>query len=321
MKTQVDSASQAMLERVREHRNGTASTTTLVEARQRSHAEDSTFSQLDFTSSRIERSFPVRDGSRLAVHEFAPAEASIGTIVYIHGGGWVYGELDFYDGFARELAIMTGCTVVMPEYRRAPEAPFPTALNDVSDFLDAYGAERVANGVTLPLVLMGDSAGGNLVAAEVQRRAREDDDLIQQQVLIYPVLDGSMSSESYRDDPGTLLLTAAGMQWFWDQYVPDIEQRTSPLASPLLDDDLLPAPPTLMMLARADVLYSEGMAYALRLAGLGTDVLLHDAPGQIHGFFTLRAPFPGARHAMAALGVEIRRRLNDEPAPPKWVAI
>ncbi|WP_156316463.1 alpha/beta hydrolase fold domain-containing protein, partial [Leucobacter japonicus] len=78
----------------------------------------------------------------------------------------------------------------MPEYRRAPESPFPTALNDVSDFLDAYGAERVANGVTLPLVLMGDSAGGNLVAAEVQRRAREDDDLIQQQVLIYPVLDG-----------------------------------------------------------------------------------------------------------------------------------
>ena len=217
-----------------------------------------------------------------------PIKSPRGVLVYYHGGGWVIGSIDQYDTVARKLAERTSCAVVLVEYRLAPEHRYPTAVDDSYAALEWVGKHLSGlAGREAPLMVAGDSAGGNLAAVMAIRARDRGGPPIALQVLIYPVTDADFNRPSYIDPANELLLTRRGMVWFWDHYLPDASRRTEPDASPLRADNLSGLPPSVIITAEHDVLRDEGEAYAVRLLEAGVAVDLQRYAGQMHGFFTL----------------------------------
>lgn len=226
-------------------------------------------------------------GARLRI--LSPSASVRGAILYLHGGGWVLGGIDDFDYFTRQLAQRTQCTVVLVEYRLAPEFPFPAALDDVERAAQWLVDRRaqlagVAEGT---LIVAGDSAGGNLAAVFAQRAARCGQLHWALQVLIYPVTQADLDGPAYLDPQRQLLLTREDMRWFWDHYLSDASQRQQPDASPLAAKDLRGVPPAVVLTAQLDVLRDEGQAYAARLAQDGITVVERCFSGQMHGFVTM----------------------------------
>ena len=217
-----------------------------------------------------------------------PIKNPRGVLVYYHGGGWVIGSIDQYDTVARKLAERTSCTVVLVEYRLAPEHRYPTAVDDSYAALEWVGKHLSGlAGREAPLMVAGDSAGGNLAAVMAIRARDRGGPPIALQVLIYPATDADFDRPSYTDPANELLLTRQGMVWFWDHYLPDASRRAEPDASPLRADNLAGLPPAVIITAEHDVLRDEGEAYAARLREAGVAVDLQRYVGQMHGFFTL----------------------------------
>ena len=232
---------------------------------------------------------PVADGAQIPVRVVVPPQGARGVIVYLHGGGWVIGSIDEFETLGRKLAERTSCAVVLVGYRLAPEHPYPTAVDDCEAAV-TWTAEHLGDiaGVDdVPLIVAGDSAGGNL-AAVVARRARDrGGPAIALQILVYPVTDADLDRPSYVDSDNQLMLTREAMAWFWDHYVPDTARRAEPDAAPLRAESLVGLPPAVILTAEHDVLRDEGEAYAERLreAGVPVDFRRHD--GQMHGFFSI----------------------------------
>lgn len=220
------------------------------------------------------------------------ADGPLPTIVLLHGGGFVIGDLDTHDLFARVLA--NGCTavVVSVAYRLAPEPPFPAAPEDavasarhVADHLADFGGDdRVA--------VAGDSAGGNL-SAVVAQAFRDEGRSLAGQLLVYPVTDMAGGYPSHTENAEGFFLDAASMAWFQRQYTGDRTDLTDPRLSPLRGDlrDLAPA---VVVVAEFDPLRDDGLAYAEALAGAGVPVEVRTFPGLIHGFVDM------GRHSAAA---------------------
>lgn len=229
------------------------------------------------------------DGGEITVRVLVPPQGARGVLVYLHGGGWVIGTIDEYDTLARKLAERTSCAVVNVEYRLAPEHRYPTAADDCWAALQwaAANTEAITGRADAPLMVAGDSAGGNLAAVMAQRaRARGGPDLALQ-VLVYPVTDADFDRPSYTDPENQLILTREAMVWFWDHYIPDPVRRAEPDASPLRAADLSGLAPAVVLTAEHDVLRDEGEAYAQRLAEAGVPVDFRRHDGQTHGFFSL----------------------------------
>ncbi len=231
-----------------------------------------------------------------------PGPRPLPVLVYYHGGGWVIGNLDTHDFQCRLMASWAGCMVVHVNYRHAPEHVFPAAIDDayagacwVEENAAALGADagRIAVG--------GDSAGGNLAAAVALMARERGAPRLALQYLAYPVMDASMGLPSYNENANGYGLTAEGMAWFWDQYVPDLADRSNPLASPLQAPDLSGLAPALVMTAEFDPLRDEGEAYARRLKEAGVPVELKRYEGLVHGFLAQTGEIDGARVAMADL--------------------
>jgi acetyl esterase len=235
-----------------------------------------------------------------------------GIALYLHGGGWATGSVEMGDALCRRLANRSGCVVVSSTYRLAPEHPFPAALDDVRAALDwtvAHAAEHGADGSRVALV--GTSAGGNLAAATCLRVRDEGGPTIALQVLAYPVLDGSMSSRSYRTNGTGCFLTAAQMAYYWRCYVPDGEQRLHPYASPSFADDLRGLPPAVVVTAEFDPLRDEAETYSQRLTTSHATSRLYRATGQLHSFLAML----GANPAADELTDVIARALREHLAP------
>jgi acetyl esterase len=230
-------------------------------------------------------------------YEPATAIADAPLVVYFHGGGWVVGGLDESDTFCRVLANAAAAEVLSVDYRLAPEHPFPAAVHDADTALTWAANSLLRPGA--PLIVAGDSAGGNL-AAVVARRARDrGGPAIALQILVYPVTDARMTTGSYAEHGAQLLISADDMAWFWDQYAPNPADRLNPDASPLLADDLSGLPPALVLVAEHDPLRDEVLEYAeqLRTAGVAVDTVRYATAA--HGFFAL----PGLLHqADSAIG-------------------
>ncbi|SFK54266.1 alpha/beta hydrolase [Geodermatophilus ruber] len=254
-------------------------------------------------------SIPAPHGS-IPARVLVPDEAPRAVIVYYHGGGWVIGALDEFDTLGRQLAEKSSSTVVLVDYRLAPEHRYPAAAEDAYTALEWVAdhlGELAADGA--PLVVMGDSAGGNL-SAVVAQRAREGGPAIALQVLVYPVTDCDLDNETYRDPDNQLLLTREAMVWFWDHYAPDQSCRTAPDASPLRVADLSGLPPAVVITAEHDVLRQEGEAYAEAMRAAGVPVDLRRFPGQMHGFFTMPNVLPGAAAALQHVVEQLDSRLS-----------
>jgi acetyl esterase len=192
------------------------------------------------------------------------------------------------------------------DYRLAPEHRFPVAADDAWDALTwAAGAAQLTSAG--PLVVAGDSAGGNL-AAVTALRARDagGPDLVLQ-VLVYPVTDHDLDRPSYEAYSGTgFLVNQRDMEWFWNHYVPDPADRDNPDASPLRAASLSGLPPAYIVTAEHDPLRDEGFAYADRLRAARVPVQHRHFGSQIHGFFTMVNVLADADKAVADAGAAIR---------------
>jgi acetyl esterase len=243
----------------------------------------------------------------VAVRVLLPAPRPRAVLVYFHGGGWMLGGIDDFDAFARTLAQQTGCAVVNVGYRLAPEHPHPTALDDAWAALDwARARGKDIAGRSVPLIVAGDSAGGNLAAVVCQRAKAAGGPDIALQVLAYPITDSDLDTPSYRDPGNQLLLSRAEMGRFLQSYCPDAAKRTRADVAPLRASDLRGLPPAVIITAGYDVLLSEVCAYADRLAEAGVTVHRRHFEDQMHGFATLVGVLPSSAEAIAYIADVIK---------------
>jgi len=241
------------------------------------------------------------------VYASGPAATLAPGLAFFHGGGWVIGSLDTHDNLCRALANRTGAVVVSVDYRLAPEHRFPAAAEDcwaAASWLAEHGDEFGVDGTRLAVA--GDSAGGNLAAAVALLARDRGAPRLRHQTLIYPVTDADFDTASYRDNAEGYLLTRAGMQWFWDHYVPDAERRRDGYASPLRAEKLAGLPPALVITAEYDPLRDEGEAYAARLRDAGVPTTRTRYDGQIHGFVGLFELFDQGKAAVDEIATALR---------------
>ena len=230
------------------------------------------------------------------------------VFVYAHGGGWCYGSIETVDRFCRRVADRSGCAVLSVGYRLAPEHPYPAALDDLETVLAYVRKEGVDLGVDpARLALGGDSSGGQL-ATVAARRQRDAATPVDYHVLIYPVIDPMMASESYHE-MGAYGLDRASMRLAWDAFVPDPRQRYSPDVAPLAAD-LTGMPPTLIITAEYDALRDEGADYADALIAAGVPVVHVRYAGMNHGFARKLAVIDAARAAADQVASALRTALT-----------
>ena len=243
-------------------------------------------------------------GARLYRPEGIPEPSPL--LVYYHGGGWAQGDLDTHDNVCRFLALHGGTCVLAVDYRRAPEHPFPAAVNDALAAF-RYAAEHAEELGTDPCALAvgGDSAGGNL-AVVVARLAADDERPPAFQLLIYPGTDAMEISESRRLFGKGFLLTEERIRWFLDMYLPDHEDRADPRASPLYEPQLHRLPPTYLATAGFDPLRDEGEALAARIAEADVPVALRRFDDLYHGFANAVGIGRRGREAMLEIASALR---------------
>lgn len=221
---------------------------------------------------------------RLYRPEPAPDGLPTGMIVHLHGGGFVFNDIDVHDAAARRLANRTRRAVLSVDYRRPPEHRFPAAPDDVSTviaWLDGAGLLGDE-----PLFVHGDSAGANLALVAALRHPGRFAAL----VLLYPFLDPQAGFDSYRTH--TEGFDPREAAWYWRQYAADEADLRHPDLAPLLADSFADLPPTLLITAEHDPLRDEGEHLALQLSRAGVSVVASRCLGQVHGFWRHPSVFP-----------------------------
>ncbi len=222
------------------------------------------------------------------------------ALVYFHGGGFVFGNLDTHDAVCRALAKESGAVVISVDYRLAPEHKFPAAVEDshAATLWVAANAERLGIDANR-IAVGGDSAGGNLATVIAMRCRDAGGPILAAQVLIYPVTDSSShETGSHREFGESYFLTSGAMEWFTGHYLVSADQKRHPEVSPLLAPNLDGLPSALVITAEFDPLRDEGEAYAQRLQQAGVPVTISRYPGMIHGFVSMRGAVAGGRQAI-----------------------
>ncbi|OQQ13334.1 esterase [Streptomyces sp. M41(2017)] len=229
---------------------------------------------------------------RVRIVKPAGATDTLPVILYIHGAGWVFGNAHTHDRLVRELAVGARAAVVFPEYDLSPEARYPVAIEQnytVARWIVGQGAAKGLDASRIAVA--GDSVGGNMTAALTLMAKERGDVPLVAQVLFYPVTDADFETGSYHQFATGYFLRRDGMQWFWDQYTTDENQRAEITASPLraTTEQLTGLPPALVITGEADVLRDEGEAYANKLREAGVPVTAVRYQGIIHDFVMLDA--------------------------------
>ncbi|MFI6460544.1 alpha/beta hydrolase [Streptomyces sp. NPDC050538] len=233
-------------------------------------------------------------GARL----YRPSAEGGALVVFFHGGMWTIGDLESHDRACRRLALGTGTAVLSVDFRRAPEHPWPAAVDDCVDAVRWAAAGGVSGaGSAGPVVVMGDSSGGNLAALACLRLRDEGGPLPAAQILLYPNTDLTLSRPSTRSKATGWGLATDDVAWGAEQWVPDPSRRADPGVSPLHAADLGGLPPTVVVTAEHDPLRDEGDAYAARLAAANVAVRHRCEAGMVHGFLTLDTLSPAAAAA------------------------
>jgi acetyl esterase len=260
------------------------------------------------------RTFEVAGGAgpiRARLYDYAEATGARPTLVYYHGGGFTFGDLDSHDQLCRRLAEIAALRVISVEYRLAPEAPFPAAVEDawaaITDILaraEDLGVDRGRIGVG------GDSAGANLATVTARRAAIEGTPAIRHQLLIYPVTQSVRSTPSREKFAEGYFLTKESMDWFDGHYLPKGVDRSDPRISPLLH----PAPknlaPALVVTAGFDPLLDEGREYAKALTTAGVACRYVEYADQIHGFVSFCNFSSVAEEAIADAARDVKAALT-----------
>lgn len=242
-------------------------------------------------------------------------DEALPCLLFLHGGGWVIGNLDSHDRLCRWIANRARICVVAVDYRLAPEHRFPAGLDDC-----ACALRWVASGAA-PLVIDrrrigvgGDSAGGNLAAVLALMGRDGTAPRTIYQALLYPVTDLRCDSESYHRVTSGVPLTASTMHWFIDHYLPPGADRSDWRLSPLLAPSLGGLPPALVVTVGADPLCEEGRAYARRLEQEGGRVAALHLSDQLHGAAMQGRQIPAGHLIAEWVATQIGYAMHHEPA-------
>lgn len=249
-------------------------------------------------------------GRRILCRVHRPrTDAPLPVLLYLHGGGWVWGSVDTHDRLMREYAAAAGCAVIGPDYALSPEARFPTALEEcraVLRWVAEHGAEWGLDPARI--VVGGDSAGANLaVGVALRDRAEANPVALRGLLLNYGVWDHTLSTPSYREFGAGYGLTREKMRFYWEAYCPDAVDRLSPLASPLRAE-LGGLPPCLLHIAELDPLASENFVAVERLREARVAVEARCFPGTVHGFLRACGHVAAADEAVRDAGAWLRAR-------------
>lgn len=266
----------------------------------------------------LDRQATFDGGGQVPVRVFQPKEKRREEVLlFFHGGGWVTGDIESYTPACATMADLTGCVVASVDYRLAPENPFPAGLEDcyrmarlLLDEPQRAGAEDAGK-----IVLVGDSAGGNLAAAVSLLLRERGHRGAARQILLYPVTHWDHDPQtspfaSVRNHGSDYRLTNMEVQDYLELYVPDPGRRQDQLVSPLMATDLSGQPETLLITAELDLLRDEGEAYGEALREAGNRVRIHRVPGALHGFIALPRFSRSLREAYEV----INTFLDEDPA-------
>ena len=240
-----------------------------------------------------------RSGSR----DGPTAIPGAGTILYLHGGGWVLLDPGTHAPIMRRLARASGCDVVGLDHPLAPGTQFPESLEAVREAICEVADHPATWGLGPgPLILAGDSSGANLAVAAAMRLRNEGGPRPAGLILAYGVYDANLRRPSYEFFGGPpFSLTAERMDWFWRQYCLDPADRRDPLASPL-QGDLAGLPPTFLAIAEQDALRDENLAMVDAMRAAGVAVAVERQPGAAHGFWEAAAVSAVASASIARAG-------------------
>jgi len=253
-------------------------------------------------------------GGPLPLRIYSPEAAATGPLpgfVYLHGGGLVAGSLDSHDAIARSLCAASGWRLIAVDYRLAPEARFPAAVQDALAATRWVAAHAAELGIEAQrLVIGGDSAGATLAAVVCQLAAAERAPPLALQFLLCPILDYAGTTASRRELAAGYLVDDDTLRHDLRHYLVDAGQAADPRVSPLRAMQLGGLPPACIHTAEYDPLRDEGRDYAERLERAGVRVRYHCHPGMIHLFYGLGSVIPGVAAAYDQIGQDLRAMLS-----------
>lgn len=273
--------------------------------------------KLDLPKSDIAEKTISVDGQNLKLTIVRPAGVTqtLPVFMFFHGGGWVLGDFPIHERLVRDLVAGSGAAAVFVNFTPAPEAHYPTAINQAyaaTKWVAEHGKEINVDGTRLAVA--GNSVGGNMATVVSLMAKDKATPAIRYQVLLWPVTDANFETASYNQFAAGHFLTKNLMKWFWDNYTTDARQRQEIYASPLkaTTAQLQGLPPALIVTAGCDVLRDEGEAYARKLDAAGVDVAAVRYNGMIHDFGLLNAisQVPGTRSALLQASAELKKHLE-----------
>jgi acetyl esterase/lipase len=232
------------------------------------------------------------------------AAGMLPVILYMHGGGWILGNAATHDRLVRELAVGARAALAFVEYPNSPEARYPTAIEQgyaTAQWITSNGASKGLD--ARRMAVAGESVGGNMVAALTLMAKERGDVTFVQQSMYYPVTDAAMNTASYEEFATGYYLSRTEMEWFWNAYTSNPEERAEITASPnrASTAQVTGLPPAYLCVDEADVLRDEGEAYAAKLRAAGVPVTTVRYDGIIHDFMLLN-DLSDTRATRAAIG-------------------
>jgi acetyl esterase/lipase len=237
------------------------------------------------------------------------------AFMFVHGGGWVLGDYPTHRRLVRDIVVRAGFPAVFVNYTRTPDSHYPQQVEEVyaaTKWVAVNGAEIGVDGSRLGIV--GSSVGGNMSAVTCILAKERGGPELKVQILLWPILDHDFDTESYRQFGEQRFLSTSLMQWMYDLYTKDPEQRDDIHASPLRAtiDQLRGLPPALIQVAENDILRDEGEAYGRKLEAAGVSVATVRHDGMIHDFGMLNglAREPGTLAMLALTGARLRTALG-----------
>lgn len=255
---------------------------------------------------------PVKDGE-IWVRIYTPeGDGPFPIFIYLHGGGWVIGDLEIGNTLCRNIANLSGCIVVSVDYRLSPEYKFPIPVDDC--FAAVEWVEKNAakfNGDPSKIAIGGDSAGGNLAAAVSLIARDRGSPSIKYQVLIYPVTNLDFNTRSYIENGEGYVLTRDSMIWYAQQYLNSEKEMQNVQVAPFLAENLEGLPPALILTAQYDPLKDDGASYASRLIQAGVNVEYKYYSGMIHGFLWMTGIIDEGKKAVQLIANRLQSNLNE----------
>lgn len=257
-----------------------------------------------------------QDGQTITIHIMKPkgAKGTLPVFMFFHGGGWVLGDYPTHKRLVRDLVVGSGAAAVFPDYTPTPDAQFPVAINQgyaATKWVAENGNEIGVDGSRLAVA--GNSVGGNMSTVVSLMAKEKNGPKIAFQLLLWPLVDSDTSRPSYKKYGQGRFLTTPIMEWMWDMYIPNPEDRKQKYVSPVNAtlEELKGLPPALIQVAENDILYDEGVAYGRKLDEAGVPVTTTVYQGMIHDYGMLNplSHIPGVQEALIQASAMLREAL------------